>query len=196
MLQCVRDGVRVSGGLLSISPAERIRRGSWIALDSVARYRRLLRSAVTGLVLMASASCLPDGGEADGEPPADAIPVDDAVAVDGVRYELQGCRMRTVRNGIVLAELELVMQGDCGFVRERSGRLQQLATETGTAALVTTSTPNDNDRFCTTVIRAVRLDPHRPAVSRDEQRIESCSAGPFDEKMLIVLSQSIPAEDS
>ncbi len=118
----------------------------------------------------------------------------DSITVDAVQYDLIACHLHAKLSGELVAQLAIGLQGNCYFVRERSGEPQTYMAESGLTTLVMTSIPHEDDKFCDTRIRAVRLDPGNLQVSEEEQRIQSCSRGPHDDKLLVILSDSVPRD--
>jgi hypothetical protein len=166
--------------------------------------RSVLLAAIT-TTLLACNPAVDDGRQATPEPAAsdsdvaaagramdESADASDSITVHDVRYDLVDCRLLAIAGDAPVASLATGLRGSCYFVRELNGEPQLHLAGSATTALVMTSTPHEDDKFCDTKIRAVRLDPEHLQVSDDEQNIQSCSRGPHEDKLIAILSENIP----
>lgn len=127
-------------------------------------------------------------------PPLQVFPVaDDIATYEEAQFGLLDCELMAGSSDRVTARIATGIEGTCHFARLADESLQVHMDDTGAYALVVASTPRDSDDLCNTIIRAIRLDADDLSVSKDEQRILSCSLGPYDEQMIVTLSDSVPA---
>jgi len=125
-------------------------------------------------------------------PPQVFSTADDIVTYEEAQFGLLGCELMAGSSDRVTARIATGIDGTCHFARLADESLQVHVDDTGAYALVVASTPRDSDNLCNTIIRAVRLDGNNLSVSTDEQKILSCSSGPYDEQMIVTLSDSVP----
>jgi len=159
--------------------------------DSTAT-RRILGSLAFALLLGACQSSK-DEKEVPPPPPQVFSAADDIVTYEEAQFGLLGCELMAGSSDRVTARIATGIEGTCHFARLADESLQVHVDDTGTYALVVASTPRDSDDLCNTIIRAIRLDADNLSVSTNEQRVLSCSLGPYDEQMIVTLSDSVPA---
>lgn len=119
---------------------------------------------------------------------------DDLITFDGAQYALQGCDLLTAVADLTVTSIKTGIDGNCQFARKSDESPQIYVTDSGAYALVVASVPHESGTLCDTTIRAVRLDSNAPRVSADEQNILMCSSGPFDEVLIVTLSDSVPSD--
>lgn len=115
----------------------------------------------------------------------------DAATIQGERFSLAECVLTARSEDGETASVSVGLPGECVFARMPEGELQSTLTDAGLVALVVSSAPLPEGRWCDTRIRAVLLDPDRLAVSADQQDIRLCSRGPFDDMLVETLAQSV-----
>lgn len=154
--------------------------------------KRILGSLAFALLLGA---CQSSKDEEEVPPPPLQVfsAADDIATYEAAQFGLLDCELMAGRPDRVTARIATGIDGTCHFARLADESLQVHVDDTGAYTLVVASTPRDGDNLCNTIIRAVRLDADNLSVSKDEQRILSCSSGPYDEQMIVTLSDSVPA---
>jgi|AVFP01.1.fsa_nt_gi hypothetical protein len=145
------------------------------------------------LVLVATTSISCAGDASNVKPMAmdqeHAIRQGDKVATVGnSTLRLKECDL-SVETGSSVSTHRVKLPVSCRFIVDRDGQPQTVNTDLGPTLLIASSYPLPTSRFCDTRVRAVTVRENGILVSDKEQRIRTCSKGPFDNKMFHVLAQ-------
>lgn len=160
-------------------------------------YYRAMFATLTVLTLVLLLGGCKSGDDASDTGDADAEAVDlssatDIVLHNGVSFALIDCQLVAVNADTIVAQTATGIDGTCEFARKSDASPQLYGLGDRTFAFVVASTPHEDDDFCDTAIRAVRLDADRLNMSAEVQNILMCTSGPFDEAMISTLSHSVP----
>jgi hypothetical protein len=114
------------------------------------------------------------------------------ITVGLVTLQINNCVLSVRSNGFNAA-YEIKLPSACRFILDKGGDPQIVETVSGPTLLIVSSAPLADSPLCDTRVRAVVVENKRVLISQGEQRIRSCSQGPFDAKMFHVLAGSTKA---
>jgi len=109
--------------------------------------------------------------------------------VGKITLNLVGCTLNVSKTNAIKNH-EVDLPGSCRFITNKDGHPQIVETRVGSTLLIASSSPLEGSKFCDTRVRAVTVHDKNIVISQGQQKIRTCSNGPYDTKMFHVLAES------